>query len=270
MDETTAKQASFLAFFAQPIVGIAGSIASIIGIALSIYFFMVSREVPELTYFVHPAKAAVVRSGQTSGLTVMFDGQNLNGDITATQIAIWNAGRKSVRSENILQPLVIRTTNHAKILEARVQKVTRDVVGLSLDTSRLSFGEVGVSWNILEQNDGGVVQIIYAGNERTGIEANAVLERQAKILCQEYNSSISSPGEEYSRHQGWEGRYFIYMPALTAFVIFVNLSLVIHKRRKVGLGWSRPYWVVIICIILLIGMSVWALLYNSAGPPFGF
>ncbi len=60
----------FVRFFSQPVVGIAGSIASIIGIGLSVYFFLASRETSELTYFVHPAKAAVVRTGQTSRLSI--------------------------------------------------------------------------------------------------------------------------------------------------------------------------------------------------------
>src|ERR1035438_8534496 len=88
MSDIENKPNTVMAFFRRPIVGIAGSVASIIGFALSIYFPAPSREVPELTYFVHPAKAAVVRTGQTSRLSAQFDGQNLTGDVTATQIAV--------------------------------------------------------------------------------------------------------------------------------------------------------------------------------------
>jgi hypothetical protein len=148
-------------FFSRPVVGIAGSIASIIGIALSVYFFVASRETPELTYFVHPAKAAVVRTGQTSRLSVQFDGQILTSDITAAQVAFWNAGRRPIRGGAILSPLVIRTGNREQILEVRLQKTSRDVVGMSVNSSRLASGEVEIRWSILEQNDGGVLQIVY-------------------------------------------------------------------------------------------------------------
>jgi hypothetical protein len=271
VDESSAKQKSILAFFGRPIVGIAGSIASIIGFALSIYFFVASRETPELTYFVHPAKAAVVRTGQTSGLTVQFDGQNLSGDITATQIAFWNAGRKSIRSGTVLRPLVIRTSNKARVLEARVQKVSREVVGLTLDTSRLSSGEVGIKWDILEQNDGGVVQIIYSGDESAGIEADAVLEGQPEIVRLEYARALSTPGEEYTRRQGWKGRILPLLMVTLSISLIVALSWLRVKRRKTGLGWSKRDWVLVAQAILIIGMSVWIVFYDiPPGPPFGF
>lgn len=153
VNDIHSKSSTLLGFFARPIVGIVGSVASIVGFVLSIYFFMASKETPELTYFVHPVKAAVVRIGQTSRLSVQFDGQNLTGDITATQIAFWNAGGLAIRGGDLLKPLVIRTVNKAKILEAYLQKSSREVVGLVLDSSRLSSGEVEIKWNILEQND---------------------------------------------------------------------------------------------------------------------
>jgi hypothetical protein len=49
-------------FFSNPIVGVAGSIASIIGLVLAIYFYFQATHYRNLVYFVHPAKAVVVRS----------------------------------------------------------------------------------------------------------------------------------------------------------------------------------------------------------------
>ena len=199
LDDTSHSR--LLTFFSRPIVGIAGSIASIIGFALSIYFFVASKEVPELTYFVHPAKAAVVRTGQTSNLSVQFNGQNLTGDVTATQIAFWNAGPKPIRDDGTLQPLIVRTRSKQRILEASLQKTSRDVAGLKLDTSRIALGEVQIKWDILEQNDGGVLQIVYSGDETVEIDASAVLEGQPTIVRLDYSRILSTPSEEYSRLQ---------------------------------------------------------------------
>lgn len=271
MDESTIKQNVFLAFFGRPIVGIAGSIASIIGFALSIYFFAASHENPDLTYFVHPAKAAVVRTGQTSGLTIQFDGQNLTGDITATQIAFWNAGRKAIHGENVLQTFVIRTSNKTKILEARIQKASRDVVGLALDNSRLSSGELGVTWNILEQNDGGVVQIIYLGDDKVEIGANAILEGQPNITRLEYDRSLSTPSEEYNRQQGWKGRIHAQiMLAISTFLVLIAGCEVTFVRQG-GPDWSKMDLLIMTIALLLFGMSIWDLFYGiPPGPPFGF
>jgi hypothetical protein len=270
MSESENRTNVVMAFFSRPIVGIAGSIASIIGFALTIYFFAASREVPELTYFVHPAKAAVVRTGQSSRLTAQFDGQNLTGDVTATQIAIWNAGRRSIRSGNMLQPFVIHTGNKVRILEARLQKVSREVVGLTLNTSRLSSGEVGISWNILEQNDGGVVQIIYSGDENVGIEAKGVLEGQPEVIRLAYARPLSTPNEQYAKHQGWEGRLLAYLMLGMALVLFV-MSIWLRKRTERGQRIRNSSWVLQAQGFFMIGVSI-GIFFNEAspGPPFGF
>jgi hypothetical protein len=269
LDESS--NSKLLTFFSRPIVGIAGSIASIIGFALSIYFFAASKEVPELTYFVHPAKAAVVRTGQTSNLSVQFDGQNLTGDVTATQIAFWNAGRKSIRDSGTLQPLIIRTTNKQRILEASLQKTSRNVVGLKLDTSRLAMGEVQIKWNILEQNDGGVLQIVYSGDETVGIDASAVLEGQPTIVRLDYSRTLSTPSEEYSNHQRWKGRMEGYIISIMAALVLAILAWSKYRRRKLGLSWEKHDSLLLLQAAVMVTMAIWSLFFNAPpGPPFGF
>lgn len=272
MDRTEeTSHSKLLTFFSNPIVGMAGSIASIIGFALSIYFFVASREAPGLTYFVHPAKAAVVRPGQASNLSVQFDGQSLTGDVTATQIAFWNAGRKAIRDSGILQPLVVRTANKQRILEASLQKTSREVVGLKLDTSRLSKGEVQVSWNILEQNDGGVLQIVYSGDETTGIDASAILEGQPTVIRLDYSSTLSTPGEEYSRSIGWRGRVVGYMTLAMSIFFVAMIALIRFSRIKDAVGWGKSVLVLFVQAMMMLGLSVWSLFFNvPPGPPFGF
>jgi hypothetical protein len=270
-DSNNNRPNALLHFFSQPLVGIAGSIASIIGIALSVYFFLASREKSELTYFVHPAKAAVVRTGQTSRVSVQFDGQNLTGDITAAQIAFWNAGRGPIRGNAILSPLVIRTGNNERILAARLRKTSRDVAGVVLDSSRLAIGEVEIRWNILEQNDGGVLQIVYVGNEAVNIQARAVLEGQPQIVRLDYARALSTPGEEYARRQGWMSRLPSYIMVgmgcvATAMMLWLQL-----RRRRRGQTMRASDWVMLLQGPVMIGLATWLLfLDRSPGPPFGF
>lgn len=180
-DKNSGKESSLWGFFGQPWVGIAGLFVGIISITRSVYIYLVSRETPKLTYLVNPAKATVVRTGQTSRLAVEFDGKSVKSDVTAAQIAFWNAGKKPIRSDAVLRPFVIKTGAGQPIMEAKLRKPSRDVVHIALDTSHIDIGELGISWNILEQNDGGVLQIIYAGDEKVDIGADAVVEGQPKI-----------------------------------------------------------------------------------------
>ena len=258
-------------FFGRPAVGITGSIASILGIGFSMYFFLASQEKPDLTYFVHPAKAAVVRTDQTSRLAVQFDGRELTSNITAAQIAFWNAGKKPIRANSILSPLVIRTGDKNRILEARLRKTSRDVVKITLDTSRLADGEVEIGWNILEQNDGGVLQIVFAGDETVDIQAHAVLEGQSKIVELEYALELRTLGEEYARRRGIRGQLPMYaIIALGVLIIPITLWVNFRKRGSVE-KLKAMDWVFLAQAPIMIGVGVWALLLvRTPGPPFGF
>lgn len=270
MSDSDDKPNALLAFFSRPVVGIAGSIASIVGIALSVYFFLASRETPELTYFVHPAKAAVVRTGQTSRLSVQVDGQDLTTDVTAAQIAFWNSGRRPIRGSAILSPLVIRMGNKARILEARLQKTSREVVGLTIDSSRLSSGEVEIHWSILEQNDGGVLQVVYAGDEKVEIQAHAILEGQREVVRLDYAEQLSTPSEEYTRRQGWRGQlpgYFI----IAGGFFMTGMALFFFGRRQKGKGRDIGDWIILAQGPVMIALGLWQLIYDlPPGPPFGF
>ena len=85
----------------NPILGFSGIVASIlgfiIGIPLTIYLYRRGNKKRELIYKVHPVRTQIVRAGATSRLSVLHDGQEIKGDITATHLDIWNRGRESIR-----------------------------------------------------------------------------------------------------------------------------------------------------------------------------
>jgi hypothetical protein len=183
-------------------VGVIGAIASLISIPLAIYFYGAARQQPELTYYLHPVKATIVRTGEASRLTTSFDGKPIPTDITAAQIAIWNEGSKAIRKEQILKPIVIYTQNGAPILEATLRRSSREVINLSLVTDGFQQGRVGVQWNILEHNDGGIIQLIYAGDPTVQIAADGIVEGQQSIKRLEFAGTIKSPNEQYESTRG--------------------------------------------------------------------
>jgi hypothetical protein len=148
-------------FFSHPIAMIimfCGTLARIIAIPLAFYFAGEARKTRELTYYVHPVKASVVKAGEASQLSVSYAGKELTTDVTAAQIQIWNQGREAIHKAEILRPLVISTEDHTPILEAAIRKQTRpNIVHLTLDDSAPEQGRLGVSWDILEGGDGGIV-----------------------------------------------------------------------------------------------------------------
>lgn len=259
----------FRTFFSNPLVGVAGSIASVVGVILAIYFFLAASEIPQLTYFVHPVRSIIVGAGQSSRLSVTFENNTITTDVTAAQVAFWNNGNRSIRRENVLRPFVIRVGNRIPILEARLLKKSRDVVTLELDSTRIQQGELAVTWNILEHNDGGVIQLVFAGNAQTPIAAEAVVEGQRAVEALSFPGTIRSPGEQYARagrEERLQGFTFLGMGVLSALAV----GFLLYRR-----SFRRPFglldYVIVVQPLVIVAMAIYFLLKAKIpGPPFGF
>lgn len=165
--------------FANPWVGFIGSLASIASIPLAVYIGAERR--PRLMFAIAPSRAVVLQRGAAGSLRVLHRESEIRGDISAAQVALWNAGRTPVRASTILSPIRIELAPPAPILEATLRSRTRDVTGLTLELSQLAQGKVGINFEILEKDDGASIQLLYAGKPDHVIVAPGVLEGQPAI-----------------------------------------------------------------------------------------
>ena len=233
---------------------------------LNVYTRVVSLRYPELVYHVNPVRATVVKQGTASRLSVSFDGKGINQDVTAVQLAIWNRGKEPIKE--VRKPVVIRTDVKAPILEATVRKTNRDVVKLTLDQTRIAEGELGVTWNELEKDDGGVVQIIYAGGLDVRIQGSGVIEGQPEIRELRYAGYIQSPAEQMR----WDRRLRFLWLVISLLFIW-NAFLEFKIQRQLGFRvLNRRILLVIFAFLTVIFILAWAwtALTIDPGPPFGF
>ena len=260
-----AKRTRLVTFFTHPVVGIAGSVASLVGLALAVYFYIAAQAAPEVLAYVSPVRATVVKRGEASSLAILHNGRRIESDITAVQVALWNRGKQPVRQADILAR--VRIVTAAPVLEATVRKRSRPVVSISLDTSRAATGEVGVAWNILEHGDGAVIQIIYAGNPKVDFSVVGTIVGQGPVEQQRYGRESPTAAEQFasaqskSRANGW------IVIALGAFYYFVFYILP-PRSRVFPLSWKSVLLPLVSVTVILVG--VYLLLSLPAGPPFGF
>ena len=216
------------------IIGAIGAIASLVSIPLAIYLYYAGKGHPQITYFVHPVRAIAVRAGEASRLTTTFDNEPISTDISIAQIAVWNQGTQSVRSENVLRPVVIFTENNVPILEATIRRSSREVTQLTLNTAELQKGRVTVLWNILEPNDGGVIQLIYAGPTSVPFRAEGTIEGQPQIARLEYSGQIKNPDEQYESGKSGYRSYGYGLLAVSGLLI-----LLVFKFRRDRASYRR-------------------------------
>lgn len=256
-------------FFSNPAVGIAGSIASIIGLLLAVYFFWASQAKRELIFYVHPIKATVVRKGEVTNLRILNGVNEINGDVTAAQIAIWNDGNLPIKRENILKPVIIMADPPIPILEVRIRRISRDVTEFAHVSDSLEHGRVYLNWRILEEGDGAIAQLIYAGDTYVKFRVEGVVEGQREITEFEFKGKIRSEEEQY-REYGRTDFTSVVIEIGGSMAGIIALLFVLRSSRKV---FHRKVLLipVLVLILLQVGFTFWSyFLRRAPGPPFGF
>jgi hypothetical protein len=244
----------------NPWVGFIGTICGIIGLPLAVILFFYSVKTPDLTYSVYPIKTTVIQSGLAAGLRILHNNEEIKGDVTAVQIAIWNNGREAIVKENFLTPVKIVTQPAVQILEATIRTQSRKEIEFSLDNRSLKEGVVPVSWRILEQSDGATVQLIYAGPVETKIDLEGAVVGQ-RIIARTYTLSTRGSTKRSP---------IVYLISLiVAGVLFCGLIYAVYNIPP------KTWWAKIIagCSLIWLGLLffggawVW---FISSEPPFGF
>ena len=260
-------------FFSNPLVGLSGSIASIIGLILAVFFFLAAKTNRELTFYVHPVRTTIVKMGQASRLAVSFDGRDIKNDITAVQVALWNRGKKVIKKDAVLAPIFIYTVDRSPILEARIMNTTREIVGVILDTADLDKGKVGVSWRILENGDGCSIQFIYEGTQETQFKIHGVIEGQKRISEYEKPIRIRTAQEQYESRPSW--RYYIFVSmGMVIFGFYLLITIIIEAVRKGVRSLLKLNSIVKVLFTFFViygGIDFFlSVLESGLGPPFGF
>ena len=77
------------------------------------------------------------------------------------------------------------------ILEASIRKSSRDVIGFSLSLEEIELGRIPVSWEVLEQGDGGLIEVIYAGSPEIDFKAEGAIVGRKKSSGLKIESALN-------------------------------------------------------------------------------
>jgi hypothetical protein len=232
------------------IVGIGGLVVALIGLAFGAYQWLDSKVQPDLSYFASASRTRIVQANMASDLSVTFKGSHIDGDLTAIQIAIWNGGKASIKPTTILQPIAIQIGNgEIPVLEAKVLRTTRAITNVRLDESDGREGRTAIDWQILEQGDGAVIQLIYAGAADAPIAISGAVEGQKTIR------QFANQG----RQRGLMDLVYVI------FLLPMSLWLAFNAD-----GWRvRLVWILAVLFVLVFGGNdiIWYLgFYGTPNP----
>lgn len=162
-------------------LGLIGTIFGIIGVTLSIYFYKLSvlERVPAM--LVNPSRIHIISSERTMKVPIEIhskSGKVIEDDISLIKIYLWNAGKLSIKKENILKNIQITIGEEKnEILDHQIINQTRDIIEGALFTDKNSpKNAINVSFNILEYNDGLTIQLIYIGKPDSIVKISGIFE----------------------------------------------------------------------------------------------
>jgi len=219
LEPKKAKNRTLDWFSRNPVFGLMGFIVGIVSLTATVYFGIAALKSRDLSLTVNPTKTTLVKAGQSSDLHVLYKGQSVLTDVTALQVELWNAGKESIRQEHILSPIILQTSPKLPILEVRLRHTSRPVADISLDESHLADGKVGVSWKILEQNDGAIIQFIVAGPSNVTVVGQGSMEGDPAV------SSVNLLS------QGWLG--IAVLLAVGSLLLILGFRLVRYIEKQI-------------------------------------
>lgn len=270
-----------LQFFSNPLIGILGSITSLIGLILAIFFFYSSQEAPDLIYSLHPSDTTLFQSNMPGNLEVLHKGELIQGkDVVAKSFSLWNDGSAAIRKSSILKKIEIYFSPPVQILDANVTKTSRDICDLKIvkDEELYRQGVVPVEWRILEEGDGGNIQIIYAGPRSAALQMRGIIESQGaprEITNPLRVEQKNSDNSKTSKWEVWSIFLFAIIVLIMTWFLMEFVEKIIPKdhhlyrvfvvKRKVRLVTFS-----LISIVFLFGAAYLAYRFGAWVPPFGF
>jgi len=266
----------FRRIFGNPFLGFIGTLASVIGLGLAVYLYLTGQQHRDLVFTVHPARTILAQGLQTGKLKVEFRGSQVQSDVVGVRVALWNQGKGSIRSSNVLSPIQIRITPTVSILEATVIKVSRDVAGLRVIDNSDAFrkGELELAFSILEEGDGGSVQVIYAGSPEAVVDVVGVIEGQRAPRNLRGRSILANPEREYEMSRARERRLRLFSDGLAVVIVIgagLHAFLLRHFIRRRPLPWGTLLLSLVVYLgAMAVCVQTFFFRYNDPSPPFGF
>jgi hypothetical protein len=273
--------------------GIVGTVVTCISLLLALYFYQQSKIKPLLTFGVHPLKTELQRPDYDKELGFIYKGKLVESEsISSVQVSIWNAGTRSIRDSDVLDPFRLEMPDGAAILSVRVKKTSRPICGFELVDNQEDYksGTCRLKWRILEPGDGAVIQIIYAGSAHSDPKLEGAVEgQQDGIVVEQYSLSYDRAAIETNIGMTRLGGIgvLVLIGLLLFFVAFriygkteaarklaqekAAAEKHLAELRKRTVPAPPVIWIPLVgALVFFLGALVLLLFGSSTGPPFGW
>lgn len=211
--------------FEVSITNVAGFIFGIIGIVLSIIFYLKSRRFKKLSY---STRSFSLLSGPLSSLpefSASYKGESLE-NLTAIKIILWNSGTELISRADISEsdPLRIILPKGHKILDARISEssTTANLPELIYDSGGDNI--LTINFDYLGVREGTLISILHTGSRDQELKIQGTIKGFGAPTLRSEASSIRYLGPLFAFVAGIAFGY--YSTALKWFLLPISILFV--------------------------------------------
>lgn len=144
------------------------TLIAIFSIALSVYFWQDSERRREPTYLVHKTAKIIDQKIPSKNISVVDStGQQIKNNVYVVETSFWNAGRVSIETSDVREPIYISLSPGVRILDYSIAAQLKSTI-LDLNISenynskaKEDNAEILLTWKHLDPGLGARIQIIY-------------------------------------------------------------------------------------------------------------
>ena len=146
--------------------GWVGTIVGAVGVVLAALGLLSYRRarIPGIIAF-QSHNVSLIGSGRTmlpADIKVLYRDTEVPG-LTSSTIWFWNAGKKTVRGEDIVPIDPLRLRFGGDVFNIRVIKVSREAIQITTETQEERKNTVRCCFDFLDPGDGGVLEVLHSG-----------------------------------------------------------------------------------------------------------
>jgi hypothetical protein len=247
----------------SPIITLGSFILAVLGIALAFVFFIKSRRSKKPFYALKSVNIIRDFSSVLSDLTIAYKNEPVK-NLTITKIVFWNGGNETIRNNDIAaaNPITISSKDESKILNGDIIRQSNKDNLLKL--TKTKDGQCfELSFDFLDQEQGGVIQVVHTGISSKDLEVKGTIKGVGDPVLRKIPSPLNSgmlfpfmmtpTMRKKPRQFGYVMMIFLIISSLLGLLI-VFFS---EKEKVVGWMFSLTYaFAIIPCYILLIKRRV--------------
>jgi hypothetical protein len=162
-----------ICFFLSNWVNIISITVGIVGMILAVVFYNKQKKEKRPVYSLRTFYVAGKVTESPNKLEIRYDDKIIDV-LCLTKFAFWNAGRETIRREDISvnEPLIIKSAENVKIFDVELAFKTRPN---SFEVSKIDEHRISLSFDFIDLNQGVALNIYHNGFSRNDITCEGTL-----------------------------------------------------------------------------------------------